>query len=196
MAKDYTKLMDAPYAILAQFQKDFSFENPGIMNFLTGGVKTEPKHNMDWNLSFSQLQDNDFEVVMKMNLTAKIDEQTLYMIETEYGAIVRINEKHKNMTQPIISAEVPTQIYPFLRSIIAQAVADGGYPPILLPPIDFHGHFIQKVKEFESQQKTAKQAGSDNIVQDSNGKDNGATTKKVAKPMATKTKITKNKNYN
>ena len=152
MAKDYTKLMNAPYAILTQFQRDFSFENPGVMTFLVGEIKEEPQHSMDWNLGFNKIQEHDYEVMMKMTLVAKSGEETLYMIEVHYGAIVRVNEKNKDMTQPILSAEVPAHLYPFIRAIVARAVADGGYPPVLLPPIDFHGHFVQRMQELEAAQ--------------------------------------------
>ena len=152
MAKDYTQIMDAPYAILTQFQRDFSFENPGIMKFLTGGVAAEPQHNMDWDLSFNKLQETDYDVVMKMTLVAKNKEETLYIVEAQYGAIVRINPKNEDMTQPILSAEVPAHLYPFIRAIIAKAVSDGGYPPLLLPAIDFHGHFMQRMQEMEKDQ--------------------------------------------
>ncbi|MGI9461497.1 MAG: protein-export chaperone SecB [Alphaproteobacteria bacterium] len=158
MAKDYTKTMDASYAILTQFQKDFSFENPSIMKFLLGAIKEDPQHNMDWNLAFEKLQNNDYEVVMKMNMTAKVGKNTLYIIDIEYGAIVRINEKNLNITTPILSAEVPSQLYPFIRAIIARAVADGGYPPLLLPPIDFHGHFMARMKELEKKKSTDESA--------------------------------------
>ena len=152
MAKDYTQIMNAPYAILTQFQRDFSFENPGIMKFLVGAATGEPQHNMDWNLSLNKLQDNDYEVLMKMTVAAKVKEETLYMVEAQYGAIVRVNPKNEEMTNPILSAEVPSHLYPFIRAIIAKAVADGGYPPLLLPPIDFHGHFVQRMQELEKEQ--------------------------------------------
>ncbi len=179
MAKDYTQLMNAPYAILTQFQKDFSFENPGIMSFLVGGVKEEPQHNMDWTLSFNKLQESDYEVVMKMTLTARAKEETLYVVEAEYGAIVRVNPKNENMTNPILSAEVPSHLYPFVRAIIAKAVSDGGYPPLLLPAIDFHGHFVQKMQELEKEQATGEQGNAK--AGDANDNKNTSAKKKDKK---------------
>lgn len=177
MAKDYTQLMDAPYAILTQFQKDFSFENPGVMKFLVGAVTGEPQHNMDWNLSFNKLQDHDYEVVMKMTLLAKSNEDTLYMIEAEYGAIVRINPKNENMTNPILSAEVPAHLYPYIRAIVGRAVSDGGYPPLLLPPIDFHGHFIQKMRELEKENAASQETNSDSEKKPAENKKTSAKKK-------------------
>ena len=176
MAKDYTQVMNAPYAILTQFQRDFSFENPGIMKFLVGAVTGEPQHNMDWNLSLNKLQDHDYEVLMKMTVAAKIKDETLYMVEAQYGAIVRVNPKNEQMTNPILSAEVPSHLYPFIRAIIAKAVADGGYPPLLLPPIDFHGHFVQRMQELEKEQ-AAKEKNGDKTA----GGDNKKTASKKKK---------------
>jgi len=121
-------------AILTQYVRDLSFENPGAPRFLADG---EPEIGVNANVGARKLADNDYEVLLKFRVEAKSNEDAKFIAELEYCGIFRLANVPENNVGPVLLIEGPRQLFPFARRIIADATRDGGYPPILLDPIDF-----------------------------------------------------------
>jgi preprotein translocase subunit SecB len=139
---------NSPIVIHAQYTKDFSFENPHAPQSFRG--QGNPEMDMNIELEVQKIEDpendNLFEVTLKVDASAKRTEQTLFLVELSYSALVTLNVEEK-MRHPMLFVEVPHTIFPYARQIIADATQSGGYIPLLLNPVDFKTMYLQRFGE-------------------------------------------------
>jgi preprotein translocase subunit SecB len=124
--------------IMVQYVRDLSFENPGAPNF--GGTDS-PTINVEANVGARKLSDTDYEVGLKFRVEASHDEgedkKPQFIAELEYCGVFRLLNIAEADVKPVLLIEAPRQLFPFARRVLADATRDGGYPPIMLDPIDF-----------------------------------------------------------
>jgi len=140
--------------VLAQYTKDFSFENPNAPQSLQGGPQ-QPSINIQINVNATPLAENDVEVELKLDGKAESSGQVLFAFELVYAGVFRIQNIAQENVHPIVMIECPRLLFPFAREIIAAAVRNGGYPPLMLDPVDFVGLYRQKMGEMSPQQPQA-----------------------------------------
>jgi len=119
--------------IMVQYVRDLSFENPGAPNF----GATQPEVGVNANVGARKLSDTDYEVGLKFRVEAKSGEQMQFIAELEYCGVFRLINIPEEEIRPVMLIEAPRQLFPFARRVLADATRDGGYPPIMLDPIDF-----------------------------------------------------------
>lgn len=139
---------ELPVSILAQYVRDISFENPNTPDSLRAG-QGAPEMSINIGMDARKLEDpqipNLYEVVVSANAVANRKEQAVFIAEILYGATVSIHEKvPKENHHPLLLIEVPHQIFPHVRQILSDLTMQGGYPPLLLNPVDFHGLYMQR----------------------------------------------------
>ncbi|MGE8105701.1 protein-export chaperone SecB [Allorhizobium sp. NPDC080224] len=139
--------------ILAQYIKDFSFENPGAPRSLQARDKA-PAININVNVNANPLSDTDFDVVLALNAEAKDGDKVVFVTELIYGGVFRITGFPQEHMLPVLFIECPRLLFPFARQIIADATRNGGFPPLMIDPIDFAQMFAQRVSEEQSRAKT------------------------------------------
>jgi preprotein translocase subunit SecB len=122
--------------INAQYIKDFSFENPRAPQSLTQQTQT-PAVDINVDVKASTLGADNYEVVLTINASAKVEAGPLFVLELVYGAVATVRNIPQPALAPIILVEVPRLMFPFARNIIADATRDGGFPPLMINPIDF-----------------------------------------------------------
>ena len=138
--------------ILAQYIKDFSFENPGAPRSLQARDKA-PAININVNVNANPLSDTDFDVVLALNAEAKDGDKVVFVTELIYGGVFRIAGFPQEHMLPVLFIECPRLLFPFARQIIADATRNGGFPPLMIDPIDFAQMFAQRVSEEQSRAK-------------------------------------------
>lgn len=138
--------------ILAQYIKDFSFENPGAPRSLQARDKA-PAININVNVNANPLSDTDFDVVLTLNAEAKDGDKVVFVTELVYGGVFRITGFPQEHMLPVLFIECPRLLFPFARQIIADATRNGGFPPLMIDPIDFAQMFAQRVSEEQSRAK-------------------------------------------
>ncbi|MCZ8178674.1 MAG: protein-export chaperone SecB [Rhizobium sp.] len=139
--------------ILAQYIKDFSFENPGAPRSLQARDKA-PAININVNVNANPLSDTDFDVVLALNAEAKDGDKVVFVSELVYGGVFRISGFPQEHMLPVLFIECPRLLFPFARQIIADATRNGGFPPLMIDPIDFAQMFAQRVAEEQSRAKS------------------------------------------
>lgn len=139
--------------ILAQYIKDFSFENPGAPRSLQARDKA-PAININVNVNANPLSDTDFDVVLALNAEAKDGDKVVFVSELIYGGVFRISGFPQEHMLPVLFIECPRLLFPFARQIIADATRNGGFPPLMIDPIDFAQMFAQRVAEEQSRAKS------------------------------------------
>jgi preprotein translocase subunit SecB len=132
--------------ILAQYIKDLSFESPGAPMSLRPREKA-PAININVNVNANPIAQDDFDVVLTLNAKATDDKDVLFNAELVYGGVFRIQGIPQEHMLPLLFIECPRLLFPFARQIIADATRNGGFPPLMIDPIDFAQMFQQRMAE-------------------------------------------------
>lgn len=130
--------------VLAQYVKDLSFESPGAPQTLQGPGEN-PQLQIGVNVNAGPRGDDIYETVVHLEAHAKSDAGVIYNVELDYGGLFRIKNVPEKMLQPILFVDCPTLLFPFVRRVIADMVRDGGFPPLMLDPIDFGRLYAQNL---------------------------------------------------
>jgi preprotein translocase subunit SecB len=143
--------------VLVQYIKDFSFENPNAPRSL-GPQEKSPNISIQVNVNARQLGETDFEVDLLLEGSAGEDATTLFKFELDYAGVFRVRNVQPADVHPIVMIECPRLLFPFARQIIADAVRNGGFPQLLIEPIDFVSLFRQKLAALQPQPGSPAQA--------------------------------------
>jgi preprotein translocase subunit SecB len=142
--------------VLAQYVKDLSFENPAAPQSLRGRTGN-PNINITINVQPGTITNNEVEVALSLDVKATSGDELLFAIELVYAGLFRLTNIPPEAVQPIVRIECPRLLFPFARQIIADASRNGGFPPLLIDPIDFVALFRQRL--MEAQQAAQRQGG-------------------------------------
>jgi preprotein translocase subunit SecB len=136
----------APQAgILAQYVKDLSFENPNAPTSLQ--MQGQPKIEINVNVNARAGGQDMFEVELKIDATARSqDDKLAFQVELLYAGLFRLTGAPQEAIEPFLIVEAPRILFPFARRVIADCVRDGGFPPLMLEPIDFGGLYLQQLE--------------------------------------------------
>jgi preprotein translocase subunit SecB len=131
--------------VLAQYIKDFSFENPNIDAMLTGSGDT-PRLNIEVNVAARAIPDqaNHYESGIALNAKAANTSHTIYEMELMYGGLFRIENLPQQALEPFLLINCPMLLFPFVRRIAADITREAGFPPLLLDPIDFAALYVER----------------------------------------------------
>ena len=137
--------------VLGQYIKDMSFENPGAPASLRPN-NANPTLDVNVNVNAKPLSETDFEIELKLDATASRENETLFIAEVVYAGVFRINNLPKEHMQPVVMIECPRLLFPFARQILADATRQGGFPPLMIDPVDFAALYQQKMQSMVQQQ--------------------------------------------
>lgn len=140
--------------VLAQYIKDLSFENPNAPSSLQQSQQ-QPNINIQINVGADNLTPTDFEVSIKIDGKAEVAGKVLFSIELVYGGVFRIQGVPQESLHPFVMIECPRLLFPFAREIVANSVRNGGFPPLLLDPIDFVALYRQNMERAQGQPPAA-----------------------------------------
>ena len=131
--------------VLSQYIKDFSFENPNAPRMLNSTV--QPQINIQINVQANPVSATDFEVELKLEGKAEATGSVMFSFELIYAGVFRLQNIPQEQLHPVVLIECPRLLFPFAREIIATNVRNGGFPPLLLDPIDFVQLYQQRMAQ-------------------------------------------------
>ena len=140
--------------VLAQYIKDFSFENPNAPRSL-GASQTQPAINIQINVGVGQLAETDYEVSLKLEGKAEASGTVLFAFDLTFAGVFRIQNIPQENITAVVMIECPRLLFPFAREIIASAVRGGGFPPLLLDPVDFVALYQQRMAQTQQEPAAA-----------------------------------------
>lgn len=147
-----------PVMVHAQYVKDISFENPSAPFSLKPG-QDNPKLDVSINLDVRGLEDPQikplYEVSLRISVTATRGEQTVYIAEVVYGVAASMPNIAEEHHHPLLLVEIPKLAFPFARKILADMTQEGGYPPLLLGPVDFASMYMARFGQKSPEQEPA-----------------------------------------
>jgi preprotein translocase subunit SecB len=146
-----------PISVHAQFIKDLSFENPGAPESL---VRQSQQPQVDVNIDVRARKLDParpiFEIHLIVKAEAKNNGKTIFLVDLTYGGIMTLNTKVQEDHQTaVVLVEGPRLLFPFARAIVADATRDGGYPPLMIHPVDFVDLLRRKAADTQQQQAAA-----------------------------------------
>jgi len=143
--------------VIAQYVKDLSFESPGAPNSIRARA-TAPGITIGVNVQSRGLPGNEIEVELRIEANAKEGDQTVFAIELVYGGLFKLNNVSQENVPLFAMIECPRLLFPFARQIIADASRNGGFPPLLIDPIDFvalYQQYLARLQQMQQQQGAA-----------------------------------------
>lgn len=156
----------APQAgVMAQYVKDLSFENPNAPQSFQPAGDTQPQIDVNVGVNGARIGEEAYEVQLKISATATVGDAKTFVVELVYAGLFGLRNVPEDVIQPFMLVQAPAILFPFARRVIADATRDGGYPPLLLEPIDFAGLY---------QAQLAQQADPQSVVTNGNGSEAAA----------------------
>lgn len=130
--------------VMAQYIKDLSFENPGA----AAEINQRPQIDLAVDLNAKRIENEIFEVELKIRVDAKNDSKALFLLEVAYAGVFQLRNIPDTATQQaILLIQAPHMLFPFVRRIVSDVVRDGGMPPLMIEPIDFMSLYQARVAQ-------------------------------------------------
>ena len=136
---------------MVQYTKDFSFENPNAPRSM-GNQSSPPQITLQVNVNGKPLSGQDYEIELSIEGGAGEGANTLFKFELLYGAVMRLSGIPQDSVHAVIMIEGPRLLFPFARQIIADATRNGGFPPLMIDPIDFVALYRNRMNTLQGQQ--------------------------------------------
>lgn len=134
--------------VMAQYIKDLSFENPNAPASLQP-QQQQPAINIQINVDANNLSASDYEVAIRIEGKAEQGTTVLFSFELVYAGVFRIQNVPQESLHPVVMIECPRLLFPFAREIVANSVRNGGFPPLLLDPVDFVTLYRQNMERMQ-----------------------------------------------
>ena len=135
--------------MISQYVKDLSFENPNAPAVYQW--QTQPQIEVQFNIGTNQLAEDVFEVALKIEVIARADSNTAFAVDLLYAGLFAIRNLPAEQLQPFLLAEAPRLLFPFARRVVSDAIRDGGFPPLLLDPIDFGQLYMERAAQMQAE---------------------------------------------
>ncbi|MGE0850342.1 MAG: protein-export chaperone SecB [Hyphomicrobiaceae bacterium] len=140
--------------IAGQYIKDLSFENPNVQKLLEA-PREQPTLRVEVNVNATKLADKMFESAIHFKAQANASTGVIYDLELSYAGLFEVQSMPEQALEPFLLINCPSLLFPFLRRLVADLTREGGFPPLLLDPIDFAALFMQRQQQAQqAPQKT------------------------------------------
>jgi preprotein translocase subunit SecB len=135
--------MQPAIRILAQYIRDLSFENPRAPETLRGGA-TPPQIELGVELNAQSRDGGVFEVELKMTAAARREAEPVFQMELAYAGLFQIVGVEADDLEQVLMIECPRYLFPFARRLFADLSSEGGFPPLMLEPMDFAAIYMAR----------------------------------------------------
>jgi preprotein translocase subunit SecB len=153
-------LQDMPtFLVHLQFLKDLSFENPNPLGYVIDQSSDKPDLNLNVQVNARLMTGGMFEVVLEINVDAKLRGEIMFICQIQYAAVVslRVDQSDDENARKILLEDCPQVLFPFARDIIAHTTMNSGFQPLLLQPVDFSKLNKEQSKDSDSQEPVSEQ---------------------------------------
>jgi preprotein translocase subunit SecB len=146
------------FSLIGQYIRDLSFENPGAPgSVMLGGP--QPQFSIGINVGVRKQADEVYAVEITITAKAERDKAVMFNVELVYGGVYRVKNMTEQQLAPVLMIDAPHMIFPFARHVLANTVQLGGYPPVMMEPVDFRAIYLQNLKTLAAQQATPNNGG-------------------------------------
>lgn len=124
--------------------KDLSFESPGSPD--TFRKEWKPEINLDLNSQNKKVQDNIYEVVLSVTVTAKNDDGVAFLVEVQQAGLFQISGMPEAQLKQLLGAYCPNILFPYARETVSDVITRGSFPQLLLAPVNFDALYADAIK--------------------------------------------------
>lgn len=135
------------------YLKDLSFESPVSLEAFGKGLK--PKIDQELNIQINAIEEDLYEVVLLMTITARADQRVVFLVEVKQAGLFAISGVQGGQLSQTINTFCPQILFPYAREVIDATLTRGSFPPLMLPPINFDAVFAQAVQQVGKQKGEA-----------------------------------------
>lgn len=135
--------------IVAQYIKDLSFENPNVGKLLAGPGEN-PNLKVEVNVNAKNVGEGLFESAIDFKAHATSKAGVIYDLEIVYAGLFKVENMPPQALEPFLLINCPSMTFPFLRRLVADLTREGGFPPLLLDPIDFASLFLRRQQQAQA----------------------------------------------
>ena len=139
--------------IINQYIRDLSFENVAAQK--NSGKQAQPDISVQVNLDARKGQEGQYEVIQKLTISATAEEETIFLLEVDYAGLFHIENVPEDQLHPFLMIECPRMLFPFVRRIVRDVTADGGFPPLNVDNIDFVQLYRQELARLTAEKQKA-----------------------------------------
>lgn len=143
--------------LIGQYIRDLSFENPGAPASILGG-SGNPGFSVNINVAVKKQADEIYAVELALNAKAERENAILFNVELVYGGVFRLRNIPEDQLPPLLMIECPRLIFPFARQVLASVTQQGGFPPLMMDPVDFSQIYRQNLAALSAQQGNGEKA--------------------------------------
>jgi preprotein translocase subunit SecB len=140
------RAQEQQFSIQKLYLKDVSFESPNVPAVFADG-EWQPEVNIQLNSSNKSIGQDAFEVDLKITVTAKQNKKTAFLVELTQSGIFTVAGFEQDNLRGMLGAYCPETLFPFAREAIAELVSKGGFPPLLLAPVNFNALYMQQAQQ-------------------------------------------------
>ena len=134
--------------VLGQYIKDLSFENPNVRQlFDNPGQQQQPNLRVEVSVNIARMAEKVFESSIEFKAEATIDTGVVYDLELAYAGLFQIDNMPEQMLEPFLLVNAPSLLFPYLRRLVQDLTREGGFPPLVLDPIDFGSLYVNRQRE-------------------------------------------------
>jgi preprotein translocase subunit SecB len=137
--------------LIGQYIRDLSFENPGAPASIMLG-NGSPQFSVNINVGVKKQTDDIYAVEITLNAKADRDNAVLFAVELVYGGVYRIQNVPEARLGEVLMIECPRLIFPFARQVLASVTQQGGFPPLMMEPVDFTQFYVQSLQQIQAAQ--------------------------------------------
>ena len=152
----------AQFQIQKLYAKDVSFEVPNAPQVFKETGQADIKLSLAQRVE--ELGDDQFEVVLTVTVTANVDEKTAYLAEVAQAGIFMLTGFNEQSSHAVMNTMCPNTLFPYARQLITSLVAEGGFPPLVLQPVNFEQMYAQRMQEMMQEQNQGDAAPADEEV--------------------------------
>ena len=149
------------FSIQKIYVKDISFEAPNLPEMFS--VEYKPEVKMEMNSKSRQVNDDHYEVVLSVTLSAEIGEKTAFLVEVQQAGLFFIKNFTEQQVHQLLGAAGPEALYPYVREVVSSLIGKAGFPSIQLAPVNFMGLYMERMQQVQAEQADAAAASSETI---------------------------------
>ena len=157
MAEEAQNQAQGQFSIQKIYTKDISFETPNSPAIFAQ-TKWEPEVNVQLNSRATAMENGMHEVMLTVTVTAKVEEQTAYLVEVQQAGIFQVAGFEEGQIGHLLGSFCPNILFPYVREAISDLVARGGFPQMLLQPVNFDALYAQHMQQQQEQAQAQQEA--------------------------------------
>ncbi|MFV2003742.1 MAG: protein-export chaperone SecB [Gammaproteobacteria bacterium] len=134
------------FTIQKIYLKDASFESPKSPRIFAEG-EIQPQVSVQLNSNSQPIAEGVYEVVLEITATAKINESTAFLVEVKQAGVFNVAGFSEENLGGMLGVYCPESLFPYAREAISELVSKGGFPPLLLAPVNFNTLYTEQLQQ-------------------------------------------------